>query len=121
MISTAFGMARVPFWSQRQHLGDTSGRLVTATPAFVQWLRDLVNEISLPDDVGWQAGDLTATLSDTVPTGWFLCDGRSLPVSSYSELFAAVGYAYGGGGTAFRLPNQSQISPLVSGNWIIKA
>lgn len=40
------------------------------------------------------------------PSGWFFCDGRLLAVATYSALFAAIGFTYGGdGSTTFALPD----------------
>jgi microcystin-dependent protein len=36
---------------------------------------------------------------------WLLCDGRLLRRDRYPELFAAVGYAFGGDGNRFALPD----------------
>lgn len=41
----------------------------------------------------------------TDPVGWLLCDGRSLSVASYPELFAMIGYTYGGSGGSFNIPD----------------
>jgi microcystin-dependent protein len=43
----------------------------------------------------------------TVPGGWVFCDGSSKSTTDplYAALFAAVGYAYGGSGANFNLPN----------------
>ena len=40
-----------------------------------------------------------------VPSGWLLCDGRSVPVASYPALFNVIGYIYGGSGSNFNLPD----------------
>lgn len=37
--------------------------------------------------------------------GWMLCDGRVLDCGLYPELFAVLGYNYGGGGGNFKLPD----------------
>lgn len=39
--------------------------------------------------------------------GWILCDGRSCEVSKYPELFAVLGYLYGGkeGDSEFNIPD----------------
>ncbi len=37
--------------------------------------------------------------------GWMLCDGRSLSVYLYPELFAVLGYLYGGSGDSFQIPD----------------
>src|SRR6187549_3821390 len=40
------------------------------------------------------------------PPGWLACDGRAISRTTYSELFAAIGTAWGGGdgSTTFNLP-----------------
>lgn len=40
-----------------------------------------------------------------IPNGWFICDGRTLLVSDYPDLFSLLQYDYGGSGTNFSLPN----------------
>lgn len=37
--------------------------------------------------------------------GWMLCDGRALQIAQYPELFAALGYLYGGEGSVFNIPD----------------
>ena len=39
------------------------------------------------------------------PAGFLACDGRSLKKSEYAELFAVIGYTYGGSGESFNIPN----------------
>ena len=40
------------------------------------------------------------------PNGWLECNGATLPISQYPELYAAIGTTYGGDGvTTFALPN----------------
>lgn len=39
------------------------------------------------------------------PSGWLICDGRSLLVASYQPLFNQLDYVYGGSGLNFNLPN----------------
>lgn len=39
------------------------------------------------------------------PTGWLLCEGQSLLVATYPDLFAAIGYTYGGAGANFNVPD----------------
>jgi microcystin-dependent protein len=41
----------------------------------------------------------------SIPTGWLLCDGASVATATYPDLFTALGYAYGGAGANFNLPN----------------
>lgn len=37
--------------------------------------------------------------------GWMYCDGRSLACAEYPELFAVLGYVYGGTGAQFNIPD----------------
>lgn len=38
------------------------------------------------------------------PDGYLLCDGSSYAAADYPELFAAIGYSFGGAGTDFNVP-----------------
>ncbi len=46
--------------------------------------------------------------SNTIPEGWLLCDGRAVSRTTYKELFAVIGTAYGAGdgSTTFNLPDK---------------
>jgi microcystin-dependent protein len=51
-----------------------------------------------------------------IPTGWVLCDGRQLPMSSYDKLFGLLGTTYGGNGTTtFALPDLRGRVPISFG------
>ena len=41
----------------------------------------------------------------TSPVGWLLCQGQSLSTTTYANLFAAIGYLYGGSGGSFNVPD----------------
>lgn len=51
----------------------------------------------------------TGTLFDfagsTAPYGWLMCDGRQLATADYPNLFAVIGYTYGGSGANFNIPD----------------
>lgn len=57
----------------------------------------------------YQAGNSSSPPSSTTQPiesyGWMLCDGSPLNSYEYPELFAALGYLYGGSGSTFNLPN----------------
>lgn len=41
----------------------------------------------------------------SAPTGYLLCDGTSYATATYPALFSVIGYAYGGSGANFNVPN----------------
>jgi microcystin-dependent protein len=49
---------------------------------------------------------------DTADSGWLLCDGGSYSTSTYPTLFAKIGYAYGGTGGSFNVPNLTGRLPI---------
>ena len=44
-------------------------------------------------------------ISATIPPGYLLCDGASYDPADYPELFAVIGYSFGGSGSSFLLPD----------------
>ncbi len=52
-------------------------------------------------------GTIVAFGGPNIPSGWLLCDGRSLPATdtNYSRLFAAIGTSWGGAGSTFNIPD----------------
>jgi microcystin-dependent protein len=57
----------------------------------------------------WASGMFPGVVLDyaggAAPSGFLLCDGQSYLTSSYPALFAVIGYAYGGSGTNFNVPD----------------
>jgi microcystin-dependent protein len=51
----------------------------------------------------------------SAPGGWALCNGDSLSTTTYSTLFAIVGYTYGGAGGTFNVPDLRSRMPLGAG------
>ena len=41
----------------------------------------------------------------SAPTGWLLCDGTSYSTTTYSTLFTAIAYTWGGSGGSFNVPD----------------
>ncbi|WP_255423232.1 phage tail protein [Undibacterium sp. CY21W] len=48
------------------------------------------------------AGDVTQNIIE--PSGWMVCDGRTLNVAQYPVLFAVIGYRFGGSDGQFHIP-----------------
>lgn len=53
------------------------------------------------------SGLIQTFAGSSAPSGWILCDGRSISRSTYSDLFAAIGTSYGAGdgSSTFTVPN----------------
>jgi len=53
------------------------------------------------------SGAVLAYAGIVIPTGYLSCDGSSYATTTYPDLFAAVGYTYGGSGANFNVPNMA--------------
>lgn len=62
------------------------------------------------------AGIVILNAGGTVPNGWLLCDGSSLATADYPDLFAAIGYQFGGSGASFNLPDLRDRFPVGAGS-----
>lgn len=60
------------------------------------------------------AGVMTPFAGSSSPAGWLLCNGAAVSRTTYAELFAAIGTAWGAGdgSTTFNLPDMRQRFPL---------
>ncbi|MGO9775074.1 MAG: phage tail protein [Terracidiphilus sp.] len=64
-------------------------------------------------------GQLLLASFNFAPKGWFLCNGQTLAINSYTALFSLLGTTFGGNGTAtFQLPNLQGRTPVGVGNAI---
>ncbi len=54
---------------------------------------------------GTPAGVISQYAGSTAPSGYLLCEGQSVSTVTYADLFAAIGYSYGGSGSSFIIPN----------------
>lgn len=52
-----------------------------------------------------QSGFLQPYAGSTAPSGWLLCYGQSIAKTAYPDLFAIIGYTYGGSGDNFLIPD----------------
>ncbi len=61
-------------------------------------------------------GEIRMFAGNFPPKGWAFCDGRIIPISQNTALFALLGTYYGGNGTStFALPNLQGRTPLHQG------
>jgi microcystin-dependent protein len=86
----------------------SSGRLISLMGGATQQ-----SLISLEGGATQQGGDVIppgtivsfAGPESNVPAGWLLCDGAELSIEEHSELYEAIGTAWGKGVKTFRLPD----------------
>lgn len=50
------------------------------------------------------------------PSGWLICDGRSLSKSNYFDLFKIIGYNFGGSDSTFNIPDLRDKAVMGAGN-----
>lgn len=50
-------------------------------------------------------GEIRIYTGEEAPDKWLFCRGQELSTSAYPDLFTVVGYAYGGSGSSFNLPD----------------
>jgi microcystin-dependent protein len=64
-----------------------------------------------------QIGIIADFAGPTAPSGWLICDGRTISRTTYAKLFAVIGtyWGAGDGSTTFRLPNTAGRSLLGPG------
>jgi microcystin-dependent protein len=78
---------------------DLSGNLAVGGNVNVTGNYYLNNYILIP------AGTIIQSAAINVPNGWLDCNGQSLVRAAQPNLFAAIGYTYGGSGANFNLPD----------------
>jgi len=54
---------------------------------------------------GTPAGVVIYHAANTAPTGFIKANGASISTSTYSDLFAVIGYTFGGSGGSFNVPD----------------
>lgn len=64
---------------------------------------------SVTDDIGGYVsippGAVQFFARNSAPSGWLKANGASLNTTTYSSLFSAIGYTFGGGGASFNIPD----------------
>ena len=86
----------------------------------VQFKDENGNWVKAAEDYAYswgQAGMVVpfAGVANKVPPHWVLCDGSEYDCSSYPNLFAVIGYSYGGSGSKFKVPDYRECALVGSG------
>jgi phage-related tail fiber protein len=75
----------------------TAANLTGALPA--------IDGSALTGIEGVPAGVVIYQAANTAPTGFIKANGASLSTTTYANLFAAIGYTFGGSGSSFNVPD----------------
>lgn len=80
------------------------------TVPFIRFLEELRKKIALAS--GGAIGSVFDFAGEeaNLPDGAMACNGQELSTEEYPDLFAAIGYLWGGSGNTFNLPNQERDS-----------
>jgi microcystin-dependent protein len=77
---------------------------------------------STQNELAFPTGAITPFAGTATPTGtvnsvsaWLICNGASYGTATYPTLFNAIGYTYGGSGTAFNVPDLRGRMPMGAG------
>jgi len=62
------------------------------------------------------AGVISQYAGSSAPNGYLLCEGQSVSTTTFSDLFNAIGYSYGGSGSSFVIPNLQNRIPVGKGS-----
>jgi len=66
------------------------------------------------------SGTIMMWATSSAPAGYLLCNGQSVSTSTYPNLFAAIGYTFGGSGGSFLVPNYQNQMPIgASGSYAL--
>lgn len=89
---------------------DASGRAKVAAPAADQ---DIATK-EYVDASGALTGEVRMYGGSTTPPGWLFCLGQAVSRTTYADLFAVIGVAFGvgGGSTTFQVPDLRASVPI---------
>jgi microcystin-dependent protein len=97
--------------STAQELKYDSGLSYNATSDTLTTTNLIVGTKTITTD-GNPVGTILIWSTLTAPTNYLWCDGSSYSTTTYAELFAIIGYTYGGSGGNFNVPEMRGRFPL---------
>jgi microcystin-dependent protein len=93
---------------------DVTTGLDTDLIAVYDYLKDIaadvnaeITTLNTAIDAAAPVGSMKLLGTSTIPTGWLLCNDQAVSRTTYADLFAAIGTAYGvgNGSTTFNVPD----------------
>lgn len=82
----------------------------------VQYASEMMSKFKLTGFNPFPEGMIFPFGATTAPDGYLLCDGASYATIDYPELFAQIGYYFGGSGSNFNVPNLLNRTVVGSGD-----
>lgn len=94
--------------------GIDAGNITTGSLSVSRISDGSITANKLASGVAIPPGAMMAYAGATAPTGWLLCDGSAVSRTTYADLFAAIGTAYGSGdgSTTFNVPDMRGRAPI---------
>ena len=88
---------------------------------FAEGLYVRTDSTSGSSPAGCPTGSVMPFIGTVAPDGWLLCDGSAVSRSTYSDLFAIAGEAYGpgDGSSTFNVPDFADRGPLGPGTYSV--
>lgn len=106
--------ATLNYWDQ--NTGIPQDAADATQEAYEQTIQDIWS-IECSEEVGGEMiGSIKFWPLQGDPTNWHKCDGSLLDTATFPDLFALIGYNYGGAGASFALPNSAVRFPLHTAN-----
>jgi microcystin-dependent protein len=106
--------ARTPHSHASSHSSSGSDPITIAQSQVTDLTTDLSGKA--PISAVTPPGVISQFAGASAPDGYLLCTGQSVSTTTYSNLFAAIGYAYGGSGSSFNIPNLQNRIPVGKGS-----
>ncbi|MBO89535.1 MAG: hypothetical protein CMP14_08435 [Rickettsiales bacterium] len=66
---------------------------------------EIMTPLRVAQAVPLPSGMITPYGGTSAPSNWLLCHGQSISTSTYAALHTAIGFTYGGSGSAFNVPD----------------
>jgi microcystin-dependent protein len=106
--------ARTPHSHASSHSSNGSDPITIAQSQVTDLTTDLSGKA--PISAITPAGVISQFAGSSAPDGYLLCTGQSVSTTTFANLFAAIGYTYGGSGSSFNIPNLQNRVPVGRGS-----
>jgi microcystin-dependent protein len=81
------------------------GAALTVDSTELNYVDGVTSSIQTQINTNTPTGMISIHSGSVAPTGWLLCDGSTYSTTTYANLFAVVGYTFGGTLGSFAVPN----------------